>query len=184
MSKKFQYSPPSLIPKDLDTELQPIAEELDRLHENVRWSGQGQFEQLKLWRLMNYFLGVPAASLAAVAGGTGLAASRVNHATAVLALLAAGFSAALTTLNPSRRVSQAQSAANSYLDLQTAIRQFLTIDLRTQERSQARELLDKLSERRNEVNATADPPGWYAANRAKRSIEGGRQDNHIDRDGA
>ena len=64
----------SLVPDDLNEELRPVATELDRLHESVLWSAQGQFEQMKLWRSLNLLLGVPAAVLAAISGGTGLAA--------------------------------------------------------------------------------------------------------------
>ena len=90
-----------MIPVGLPRNLQPIAEEIHRLHESVMWSAQGQFEQMKLWRMMNIVLGTPAAILAAVSGGTGLAAKTVTPTPAILALLAAGFGAALTTLNPS-----------------------------------------------------------------------------------
>ncbi|MDQ4142692.1 MAG: SLATT domain-containing protein, partial [Actinomycetota bacterium] len=126
------------IPGDLEPKLRPIAQEISRLHENVLWSAQGQFEQMKLWRAMNALLGVPAAVLAAVSGGTGLAGRGSRAGPAILALIAAGFGGALTTLNPSRRVSQAQAAASVYLELQTQARQLLTIDLPDLSREEAR----------------------------------------------
>ena len=136
---------PIPIPAGLPPDVLPIAEELHRLHEAVLWSAQGQFEQMKFWRAMNAAFGVPAAVLAAVSGGTGLAADRPTATPAVLALIAAGFGAALTTLNPSRRVSQAQAAANAYLELQTASRQLLSVDLLHLSRQQAREELATLT---------------------------------------
>src|SRR5437763_526591 len=48
------------MPADLAPELLPIATEVHRLHENVLWSAQGQFEQIKFWRAMNSVFGVPA----------------------------------------------------------------------------------------------------------------------------
>lgn len=157
-------------PKALSKSLLPLADEIDRLHESAMWSAQGQFEQMKLWRLANLLFGLPAAVLAAVAGGTGLASESNHIGSAVLALVAAGFGAALTTLNPSRRVTQAQGAANAYLEIQTAARQLLTIDLVHSSFEDARSELANLSDRRDEVNKTADPPSRFAYWRAKRNL--------------
>ncbi|MPZ91860.1 MAG: SLATT domain-containing protein [Actinobacteria bacterium] len=158
----------------------PIAREVDRLHESAMWSSQAQFEQMKLWRSMNMLLGVPAAVLAAVSGGTGLAADQATTVPSVLALLAAGFGAGLTTLNPSRRVSQAQASANAYLELQTEARQLLTIDSAVSSREDARDRLATLTARRDEVNKTADPPSLYARWRADRNIGRGGQTYEAD----
>ncbi|MGA8723718.1 MAG: SLATT domain-containing protein, partial [Acidimicrobiales bacterium] len=169
------------IPSDTPASVTPVAEEVSRLHEDVLWSAQGQFEQMKFWRAMNVLLGVPAAVLAALSGGTGLAATKLTATPAVLALVAAGFAAALTTLNPSRRVSLAQAAANAYLDLQTDARQLLVIDLKGLSENSARESLGKLTSRRSEVNRTADPPGVYAYWRASSNIKRDRQTHQVDR---
>jgi hypothetical protein len=178
--ERGQTPPLIQIPRGLDPNLVPIAGEIARLHENVLWSAQGQFEQMKLWRAMNAVLGVPAAVLAAVSGGTGLAADKPTATPAILALIAAGFGAALTTLNPSRRVSQSQGAANAYLELQTVARQLLAVDLPNLSREDARERLATLTARREEVNKTADPPSWYAYWRAGQSIKKGRQSHEVD----
>lgn len=95
-----------LISSGLDAAKVPVAEEVHRLHESAMWSAQGQFEQTKLWRLANICLGVPAAALAALAGGVGLASDGKLTYASVMALVAAALSAALTTLNPSRRITQ------------------------------------------------------------------------------
>lgn len=170
-----------LIPTNLPAELQAIAEEVDRIHESALWSAQGQFEQMKFWRAMNLMLGAPAAILAAVAGGTGLSSDSHSATPGVIALISAGFGAALTALNPSRRTASAQAAANAYLGIQTDSRQMLTIRLGGATREQALELLETLTARRDEVNATADPPNTYAYWRAKRNIErSGGQDYAVD----
>jgi hypothetical protein len=167
------------MPTDIPAELASIAKEVHVLFENVLWSAQGQFEQMKLWRSMNVVLGVPAAVLAAVSGGTGLAAESSTKTPAILALVAAGFGAALTTLNPSRRVSQSQASASAFLELQTTARQLLTVDLAMMDRDTARGELATLTSRRDEVNRTADPPSWYAYWRASRNIKKGRQSNEV-----
>lgn len=180
-SKAQPQAKASLIPTGLSPELQPIANEVDRIHESVLWSAQGQFEQMKFWRAMNNILGVPAAVLAAISGGTGLAADEVTATPAILALVAAGFGAALTTLNPSRRVSQAQAAANAYLEIQTDARQLLTVRLARLTAEEALEQLAAVTSRRDEVNRTADPVSTYAYWRAKRNIsKAGGQTYEVD----
>jgi hypothetical protein len=158
------------IPPGLKEEVTPIAEEINRIHESVLWSSQCQFEQMKLWRSLNLIFGVPAAALAAVAGGKGLAGDH-SLTPGILALLSAGFGAALTTLNPSRRVTQSQASANAYLELQTLARQLLLVKLIDLSKQDAMSELDALTERRDEVNKTSDPPSTYAYFRAKVNIE-------------
>lgn len=176
-----------MIPAGLPDNLSAIAEEIDRIHESALWSAQGQFEQMKLWRSMNMVLGIPAATLAAVSGGTGLATGGQEFtvgvfelAPPVLALIAAAFGAALTTLNPSRRVSAAQASANAYLELQTAARQLLTVDLKGLDWNKARKRLDQMTVKRDEINQIADPPSRYARWRAKKNIEEGGQHYEVD----
>ncbi|MCA1604373.1 MAG: SLATT domain-containing protein [Acidobacteria bacterium] len=171
----------TIIPRDIPDELQPIAAEADRIYESALYSAQGQFEQAKLWRLLNLALGVPAAALAAVSGGTGLA-GKGSTVPGVLALLAAAFGATLTTVNASRRMTQAQASANAYLELQTAARQFLTIDLVSMSREPARETLRSLTDTRDELNKTADPPSRYAYWLAGRNIKRGGQTYEADKE--
>lgn len=181
MNRKSPTSRPPLIPiPTTSDDMKALAQEIHRIHESVAWSAQIQFEQLKFWRVMNILLGVPAAVLAAISGGTGLAHPNSATVPAVLALIAAGFGAALTTLNPSRRVAQAQSAGNAYLEIQTAARQLLLVDLEIIDREEAREKLNEITVRRDEVNRTADPPGHYAYWRAARNFNKGSQSYETD----
>jgi len=171
--------PVSLIPDDIPSSHEPIAKEADRIHESAESSAQNQFEQAKMWRLINLVLGVPAAGLAAVSGGTGLSGHGGTTA-GVLALVAAALSATLTTVNASRRMTQAQSSANAYLQLQTAARQFVTVDLMDMSRDEAREALRNLTNSRDELNKTADPPGRIAYWLAKKNLRKGGQRYAVD----
>ena len=172
----------SLVPENLPDSHQSLAAEADRIHESALWSAQGQFEQAKLWRLMNLVLGVPASVLAAISGGTSLA-GRVGAVPGTLALVAAALGATLTTVNASRRMTQAQASANAYLQLQTEARQFLVIDLESMSREDAREALRNLTNTRDELNKTADPPGRMAYLRSKKSIGDGGQTYSTDKEG-
>lgn len=167
--KKLPKLEPLPIPVGLDSNLLPLADEINRIHESCMWGAQGQFEQTKLWRSLNLLFGVPAAALAAIAGGAGLAGSR-PHIPGILALVSAGFGAALTTLNPSRRVTQSQTSANAYLELQVSARQLLLVKLKTLSLDDAMLELANLTERHDDTNKTADPPSTYAYWRANRNI--------------
>ncbi|WP_167349428.1 SLATT domain-containing protein [Streptomyces durhamensis] len=164
----------SLIPNGIPESHRAIAQEADRIHESALWSAQGQFEQAKLWRLINLTLGVPAAALAAISGGTALGGD-LGVWPGVLALISAAFSATLTTVNASRRMTQAQASANAYLQLQTAARQFLTIDLADMSHEDARDTLRNLTNTRDELNKTSDPPGRLAYKKSSKNISGGGQ---------
>lgn len=157
-----------------------IEAELHRLEESATYSSQMQFEQAKLWRGVNLGLGLPASTLAAVSGATALASTAGRLAAGVLALAAAGFGAVLTTVNSSHRMNQSASAANAYLEIQTAARQAREIDLPVLSIEEARGVLAELTARRDEQNKTAEPPGRRAYRRAKANITGGGQDYAVD----
>jgi hypothetical protein len=172
----------SLIPSGIPESHRAIAQEADRIHESALWSAQGQFEQAKLWRLVIVALGIPAAALAAVSGGTSLSGD-LGIWPGVWALISAALSATLTTVNSSRRMTQAQASANAYLELQTAARQFLTIDLPEMSREDARDLLHNLTNTRDELNKTSDPPGRLAYKRSGKNITAGGQSYATDEGG-
>lgn len=158
-----------------------VGDELDRLEESAKYSAQSQFEQAKFWRVVNLVFGAPAAVLAAISGATGLSNAANRVTAAYLALAAAGLGALVTTLNTNRRVTQAQSAANAYLEVQTAARQLRLIDLKIQSYEDSRSQLQELTARRDEINKTADIPSYYAYWRGRRNINKDRQKYDADR---
>lgn len=152
-----------------------LARELMRIEESAAYSGQSQFEQAKFWRGINLLIGVPAATLAAISGATGLSSVANRVIAAYLALAAAGLGALLTVLNTNRRTTQAHSAANAYLEVQTAARQLREIDLPVISYDDARTKLQELTARRDEINKTADIPAFFAYWLGTRNIRKGRQ---------
>ena len=161
-----------------------IQDELDRLEESAKFSAQGQFEQAKHWRRVNYWLGIPATAFAAAAGGTALATATNHFVAGIMALLSAGLGAVLTTVNASHHMNQATSAANAYLEIQTAARQYRQIDLPVADANDARQQLAELTSRRDEQNKTAEPPGPRAVKKARANIATGGQSYEVDSRGA
>ena len=152
-----------------------IREELSRIEESAMFSAQGQFEQAKLWRSLNFLLGVPASVLAAVSGATALASTAGRVTAGILALAAAALGAVLTTVNAAQRASQAAIAANGYLAIQRDARQVRLIDLPAQSVKDSRAALADLTRRLTDQDKTADPPHRRAYLKAKANIgEGGQ----------
>jgi hypothetical protein len=152
-----------------------IYAELEVLEESAMFSGQSQFEQAKFWRGINLLIGAPAALFAAIAGVTGLASVSNQKMAAYFALAAAGLGALVTALNADRRSTQAHSAANAYLEIQTAARQLRLVDLDEMKYKEARASLRDLTNRRDEINKTADIPSFYAYLRGRMNIKKNRQ---------
>lgn len=159
---------------------QALADELQRIEESATFSAQNQFEQAKQWRGVNLLLGVPASVLAAVSGATALASTTGRLLAGVLALAAAAFGAVLTTVNASHRTNQASSAANAYLEIQTAARQLRLLDLPQLDLEEARSAVGELTARRDEQNKTAEVPNKWARRRAQKNIASGGQSYGID----
>jgi hypothetical protein len=99
----------------------------------------------------------------------------------ILAIAAAGFGAILTTVNASHHMNQASSAANAYLEIQTAARQMREIDLPHIPIDDARQMLAELTSRRDEQNKTAEPPNRRSRKRARSNIETGGQIYEVDK---
>jgi hypothetical protein len=157
-----------------------LAEEFSRLEESAMYSAQNQFEQAKQWRGINLILGLPASVLAAVSGATALASTAGRVWAGLLALGAAAFGAVLTTVNASHRTNQASSAANAYLEIQTAARQARLLDLPVADIEDVRATLAEITARRDEQNKTAEPPNRWARRRAQKNIATGGQTYEVD----
>jgi hypothetical protein len=153
---------------------------LQRLEESALYSAQNQFEQAKQWRGVNLLFGIPASVLAAVSGATALASTAGRFWAGILALGAAAFGAVLTTVNASHRTNQAASAANAYLEIQTAARQARLLDLPVADIDEIRATLAEITARRDEQNKTAEPPNRWARRRAQKNIAGGGQMYEVD----
>ncbi|AHH16898.1 hypothetical protein NONO_c21000 [Nocardia nova SH22a] len=162
---------------------QALAEEFSRLEESAMYSAQNQFEQAKQWRGINLMLGLPASVLAAVSGATALASTAGRFWAGLLALGAAAFGAVLTTVNASHRTNQASSAANAYLEIQTAARQARLLDLPVTDLDEMRAALAEITARRDEQNKTAEPPNRWARRRAQKNITTGGQTYEVDSTG-
>lgn len=169
-------------PRDEVTLRQAIEGELQRLEESAMYSAQGQFEEAKKWRGINFGVGVPTSVFAAISGALVLADAPWSVLAGVLALAAAAGGAILTTVNAAQRMNQASSAGNAYLEVQTAARQSRLIDLPQLALDDARATLSELTARRDEQNKTAEVVSFRAYRKAKKNIDRGGQSYAADSD--
>lgn len=158
-----------------------IEDELERIEESAKYSAQGQFEEAKKWRGLNFWIGVPSSVSAAISGALVLADAPVAVVAGGLALIAAAGGAVLTTVNAAQRMDQASSAGNAYLQIQTAARQTRLIDLKHQTIDEARSTLSELTARRDEQNRTAEVLSRRAYKKAQKNIRRAGQTYEVDK---
>jgi hypothetical protein len=85
------------------TQMRHLAAEVEKIAAEARIGARRAQRRGKLWNATHLILGFPAAVLAAVSGAAGLASSDARVPAAVLALLAAGFSAGAAFLRAEAR---------------------------------------------------------------------------------
>jgi hypothetical protein len=159
-----------------------ISAELSRIEETATYSAQTQLEQAKIWRSIYLWLGVPAAVLAAVTGGSLLADLVSAEVAGASILVSASLGAVLTSLNAAERGQQCEVVGNEYVALQSAARVARDVDLPVQPFDEARVTLGELMDRRDEINRSAPTPSRWAWKRAKRNVESGGQTFAVDKD--
>lgn len=157
-----------------------IRKEADRIHESARFSSETQFEYAKRWRRADRWIGGLASALAAVAGVGGLAdlLSATGAGTIAIASALAGSIAA--SLGAPKTKEKASISANAYRALQQDTRMFVNIDLPGSDESEARERLQSLVDRLQELNKEAEIPSPKAWGRAKRALSRGSQSYEVD----
>lgn len=158
-----------------------LTTELLRIQEAAKCAAQSQFESSKLWHSAHLALGGAAAVLAAIAGAAGLTAVVGATTSSLLALAAAGLGAITTTLNAGSRADRAHAAANAYLAVQTEARQVRELDAPTTSVEDVREQIAALTQRQQEINATADLPSRFSYRRGQRNLKDGQQTYEVDR---
>jgi hypothetical protein len=160
--------------------IEQIRKEANRVHESAKHSAQTQFEYSKSWRRVDRWLGGFAALLAAASAAGGLSEALSARGAGVVALCAAGVGAVAASLGAPKAKDRAHSAANALLAVQQDARIFINVDLPTLDESEAREQLQTLVARLQELNATAEIPSPKAWKKAKENLAAGEQDYEAD----
>ena len=158
-----------------------ICREAERVLEAATYSSETQFEFAKRWRRVDRWLGSLAAGLAGVAGVGGLSNVFSARWAGLVAVLAALTGAIAASLGAPQTKEKASVAANSYRALQQDARIFLRIDLAEMKDTDAREGLQKLVDRLQQLNRESVIPSTKAWKRAQKQIESGSQTYEVDK---
>lgn len=163
---------------DNESVAQPLAEirrEVENVHEAATYASETQFEYAKRWRRVDRLLGSVAAAFAAVAGVGGLSDVFSAKWTGLIAVAAALTGAVAASIGAPKTKEKASIAANSYRALQQDARILLRIDLQRLSPEDARQALQKLVDRLQQLNREAEIPSPRAFEKARRQIESGAQ---------
>lgn len=158
-----------------------LRREAERLEEDTLYSSKGHFNAEDTWVQRNYWLGVPATALGAVAGAT-LIKSQPEWATA-FTLLASLLTGLMTFLKPNERAALHRAAAGQFLALRNEARFFREIELLQSDRlDELPERLKVLSAARNELNLKSPSIPRRAFVAARKGIEDGEATHKVDKE--
>jgi hypothetical protein len=156
-----------------------LRREAERLEEDTLYSSKGHFNAEDTWVRRNYWLGVPATVLGAVAGAT-LIKSQPEWATA-FTLMASLLTGLMTFLKPNERAALHRTAAGQFLSLRNEARFFREIELLQSDRlDELHERLKALSAARNELNLKSPSIPRRAFVAARKGIEEGEATHKVD----
>ena len=165
---------------DDQARIMSLQREAERLEEDTLYSSKGHFNAKDTWVRRNYWLGVPATVLGAVAGAT-LIKSQPEWATA-FTLLASLLTGLMTFLKPNERAALHRAAAGQFLALRNEARFFREIELLESDRlDELPERLRALSATRNELNLKSPSIPRRAFVAARKGIEEGEAIHKVDK---
>lgn len=171
----------SSVRTDTKEHLAALQREAERLEEDATYSSKGHFNAEDTWVRRNYWLGVPATVLGAVAGAT-LIKSQPEWATA-FTLLASLLTGLMTFLKPNERAALHRAAAGQFLALRNEARFFREIEMLQSERlDDLPEQLKALSAKRNELNLKSPSIPRRAFVTARKGIEEGEATHKVDKE--
>jgi hypothetical protein len=158
-----------------------LRREAERLEEDALYSSKGHFNAEDTWVRRNYWLGVPATVLGAIAGAT-LIKSQPEWATA-FTLLASLLTGLMTFLKPNERAALHRAAAGQFLALRNETRFFREIELLQSDRlDELPERLKALSAVRNDLNLKSPSIPRRAFVAARKGIEEGEATHNVDKE--
>lgn len=158
-----------------------ISKEVMRMEEDALHSFKGHYNAADGQNRLHLWLGLPAAIIAAIAGGTALGQETV--AASVLAFISAILVGAMTFLKPSEKAEQHKASASRYHSLRNNLRRFREIELPTNDEVNVlKEKLTQYADTLNELNEISPQIPRSAYEKAKKDIDTGRAAYHADKE--
>ena len=167
---------------DMEDIKEKIINEAKRVEEDSLYSAKGHFEAANRWINVYFWIGIPTACLAAIAGASALSQFDYHNTIAgFLSIIVAAFTAITTFLNPNERATFHKNAGNMYNSLRNRARIFYQIECGGTKADE--ELIDRLRELtdlRDELNQNSPQIPRWAYEKAKRGIKAGEADYKVD----
>jgi len=158
---------------------QLLIDEAARIGEDALHSMKGHYNDADVQNKLNLKLGLPAAIISTVSGGTALS-EQVGMA-AMLAFVTAVLVGAMVFLKPSEKSEQHKSSASRYHSLRNNVRTFREITIFTNDDiSELKSELHKYSEQLNELNEICPQISRVSYEKAKKDIDEGRAKYRVD----
>lgn len=159
-----------------------LIKEVFRMEEDALHSMKGHYNAADTQNKLHLILGLPAAIIAAIAGGSALGDYTV--AASILAFITAALAGAMTFMKPSEKAEQHKSSASRYHSLRNRLRKFREIEVSTNDDFSAlKEALLQFGETHNELNEISPPIPRKAYELAKKDIDAGRATYQVDGSG-
>lgn len=158
----------------MNTLLQELKTEADRLEWDALYTMKGHFNAAMLWNVAHYALGITAVVLGAVAGKEFVGGENSAVASAI-ATTSAAVAAVITFLKPSEKAQPHHASGVFYSTIKRKARMFQNISLIAESDPQAlRRELDELVAAYHEYQQSAPPlpaPAYWIARRGVRNGE-------------
>lgn len=159
-----------------------LRREAERLEEDATYSSKAHFNAEETWMRHNYWLGVPATALGAVAGAT-LINSQPALAS-ICTLVASLLTGLMTFLKPNERAAMHRAVAGQFLALRNDARFFREVEILQADRlSEMPKKLKALSAARNELNQKSPSIPRRAFVAARKGIKEGEATHKVDKGG-
>lgn len=167
------------------TDIQNIIDEANRIEEDSNLSAKGHFCAAKRWARTNFWLGLISTILASLAGASAIFSGYhgvplVTIIAGLFSLFAGTLAAIITFINPNRKSSSHFNSGNNYNELRNDARIFHRIVINNLRENDAKEKLQLLNGRRNELNKRSDQIPDWAFKKARKGIEEGESTYCVD----
>ena len=155
-----------------------VKNEAQRIAEDSINSAKSQFNAGARWLRVHYYLGLPAAVLAALASAS--AFNEYAQLAGAISIIVAALTAVVTFLDPNGKSVIHKASGDKYLKLRNSSRRFHNIEIDVLAESEILAKIQELSQQRDELNETSPMiPNW-AFKKAKKGIDDGESTYKID----
>jgi len=164
-------------------EREKFIREAKRIEEDSLLSSKGHFYAAQFWTNIHLWIGIPAAVLAAIAGGSALSQFDYHEIVAgTLAIIAAALAALATFLNPNEKAAAHLSVGNQYNTLRNNSRIFHEIYIGSCQNGQdAIQEIRDMNDQRNNLNQTSPQIPRWSFSKARKGIEEGEARYMVDK---